>query len=117
MRRRQEIVDTIMNEWESDAMCPRPEFSGGFSITLAGVEISNPQAILKYQRVKLEERIPQVETLKTCEDFKHLNAKCCESCHWHYEIYEMHVVLLPEGDGDRFWRDHFHWSCGPFPIL
>ena len=27
------------------------------------------------------------------------------------------VVLLPEGDGNRFWRDHFHRSCGPLPIL
>jgi hypothetical protein len=103
MTSRQEIIETIMKEWESEAMCPRREFSGDCSITLAGVKISDPQAILKYQRLKLEQRLPYVDTFKTCEDFRHLNAKCCDSCHGSYEIYEMEVVLLPEGG--------YAWVC------
>jgi len=110
MRTRREIVDTIMTEWESMAMCPRQQFWGEPSITVAGVEITSEEVILRYQRMNLEERLPAVETFKTCEDFPHLdahgdhaNGRCCDACHGPYEIYEMSVVPLPEGG--------YAWVC------
>lgn len=102
MTSRQEIIDTLMTEVESYAMCPRPEFSD-WSITVAGVKITSPEAIARFERIRLERRLPAVATFKTCEDFKHLNPECCDSCHGPYEIYEMGVVPLPEGG--------YAWAC------
>jgi hypothetical protein len=34
--------------------------------------------------------------IRTCEDFKHLNVRCCETCHDNPH-YEMSVILLPDG--------------------
>ena len=98
MTSRQAIIDTLMAELEADARCPRHECSGDYSITVAGVKISSPSAIAKFTRLQLERRLPAVQAFKTCEDFRHLNAQCCDSCHGHYELYEMHVVPLPEAD-------------------
>jgi hypothetical protein len=44
----------------------------------------------------LESRLPDGD-IKTCEDFKHLNVVCCETCHEFYPHYEMSVVELPDG--------------------
>jgi hypothetical protein len=75
-----------------------PERSGPPpGITLAGVEITNPAAIEKHARMRLEKRLPDVEAFKTCEDFGHLGAECCGSCHGSYEICEMEAVPLPGG--------------------
>jgi hypothetical protein len=75
-----------------------PERSGPPpGITLAGVEITNPAAIEKHARMRLEKRLPDVEAFKTFEDFGHLGAECCGSCHGSYEICEMEAVPLPGG--------------------
>ena len=103
MTRRQEIIDRLMTAVESDATCLRHEFSGDYSITIVGVKISSPSAIAKFTRLQLERRLPSVDTFKTCEDFKHLNAQCCDSCHRPYEIYEMKAVPLPDGG--------YAWVC------
>jgi len=46
----------------------------------------------------LMERLPPDTNFKTCKDFGHLAADCCESCHSVYEHYEMHVEDLPSGE-------------------
>jgi hypothetical protein len=48
--------------------------------------------------VTLMERLPPGTNFKTCNDFGHLAAGCCESCHGVYEHYEMHVEELPSGE-------------------
>ena len=44
---------------------------------------------------ELNKRLPDGE-IKTCEDFKYLNAKCCDTCHTLYPHYEMHLESLPD---------------------
>lgn len=51
----------------------------------------------------LNERVPEGDS-KTCEDFKHLNLECCETCHTFYAHYEMDAVDLP--DGSKAWICH-----------
>ena len=34
--------------------------------------------------------------IKTCDDFRHLNAQCCQICHDNPH-YELSVIVLPEG--------------------
>jgi hypothetical protein len=35
--------------------------------------------------------------IKTCEDFKHFNVECCDTCHGFLPETEMYLVDLPEG--------------------
>lgn len=60
---------------------------------------------------ELQRRLPDSE-IKTCDDFKHLNAACCESCHTFYPHYEMKVIDLP--DGAKAWVcDAVEWAIYP----
>jgi hypothetical protein len=45
---------------------------------------------------ELNEQLPEGE-IKTCEDFKHLNVECCETCHRYYPHYDVKLVSLPDG--------------------
>lgn len=50
--------------------------------------------------------------IKTCEDFRHLNVECCETCHNFYAHYEMKVIQLP--DGSPAWVcDSVEWAIYP----
>ncbi len=53
----------------------------------------------------LQDKLPDGVKIKTCEDFKHLGAECCEICHGRYAHYEMQVIDLPQGGKA--------WVCGP----
>jgi hypothetical protein len=46
----------------------------------------------------LTERLTPGTNFKTCKDFGHLTAGCCESCHSVYEHYELRVEDLPSGE-------------------
>jgi hypothetical protein len=46
----------------------------------------------------LMERLPPGTNFKTCKDFGHLAAGCCECCHSIYEHYEMELEDLPSGE-------------------
>lgn len=103
MTGRRELIDRLMKEFFGHAEDPGPLYERP-GIIVAGVEITNVEAIKKYTRMNLERRIPAVESLKTCEDFRHLNVKCSDcACHSRYEIYDMNVVPLPEGG--------YAWVC------
>jgi hypothetical protein len=39
--------------------------------------------------------------IRTCEDFRHLNVLCCETCHQLYPHYDMSLIHLP--DGGKAW--------------
>jgi hypothetical protein len=44
----------------------------------------------------LQDKLPDGD-IKTCEDFKHLNVECCDTCHNFHPHYEMTVIDLPGG--------------------
>lgn len=59
----------------------------------------------------LETRLPDVD-IKTCQDFKHLNVECCETCHEFYPHYDMSLIELP--DGRKGWVcDAVRWAIYP----
>ena len=100
MTGRQELIDTLIADFfPPEYFSDQADRSG---ITVAGIKITSPEAIAKYTRIRLERRLPAVETFKTCEDFRHLDVECCDSCHA-YEMYDMDVVPLPEGG--------YAWIC------
>jgi hypothetical protein len=45
----------------------------------------------------LQDVLPSDIDIRTCEDLKHLNVECCETCHNFYPHYEMSVIDLPNG--------------------
>jgi len=100
MTGRQELIDTLMADFfPPEYFSDKADRSG---ITVAGIRITSREAIAKYTRIKLERRLPAVQTFKTCEDFRHLDVECCDSCH-SFAIYEMEAVPLPEGG--------YAWVC------
>jgi hypothetical protein len=61
----------------------------------------------------LQERLPEGADIKTCEDFRHLNVECCDTCHNFYPHYEMSVIdLLPDG-GKAWVCDTVKWAIYP----
>jgi|ERR1019366_7535828 hypothetical protein len=60
---------------------------------------------------ELHERLPETD-IKTCEDFRHLNVTCCDTCHTSYPHYEMSLIDLP--DGAKAWVcDPVKWAIYP----
>jgi hypothetical protein len=60
---------------------------------------------------ELQRRLPDTE-IKTCDDFKHLNTVCCETCHTFYAHYDMNLIDLP--DGAKAWVcDAVEWAIYP----
>jgi len=49
----------------------------------------------------LQDVLPDGVNIKVCEDFKHLNVECCETCHEFYPHYDMSLIDLP--DGGKAW--------------
>jgi len=60
---------------------------------------------------ELQRRLPDSE-INTCDDFKHLNTECCESCHTFEAHFEMKLLDLP--DGSKAWVCHpVEWAVYP----
>jgi hypothetical protein len=53
---------------------------------------------------ELQARLPETD-IKTCEDFRHLNVTCCDTCHTFYPHYDMSLIDLPDGANA--------WVCDP----
>ena len=61
---------------------------------------------------ELQRKLPEGVEIKTCEDFRHLNVECCDTCHNFYPHYEMSVIQLP--DGSPAWVcDTVEWAIYP----
>lgn len=60
----------------------------------------------------LQTRLPEGVDIKTCEDFKHLGAECCDTCHHFYPEYEMEFIDLPDG-GKGWVCDQVKWAIYP----
>ncbi len=57
-------------------------------------------------------RLPDGIDIRTCEDFKHLGAECCDACHHFYSETEMEFIDLP--DGGKVWVcDQVEWGIYP----
>jgi hypothetical protein len=60
---------------------------------------------------ELQGKLPDTD-IKTCEDFRHLNVTCCDTCHTFYPHYEMSLIDLP--DGTKAWVcDPVKWAICP----
>jgi hypothetical protein len=60
---------------------------------------------------ELQKRLPDTD-IKTCEDFRHLNVTCCDTCHTFYPHYEMSLIDLP--GGAKAWVcDAVRWAIYP----
>src|SRR6266436_729320 len=62
---------------------------------------------LDYEEIviaELQEKLPDPD-IKTCDDFRHLNVPCCDTCHTFYPHYEMSLIDLPDGAKG--------WVCDP----
>jgi hypothetical protein len=71
----------------------------------------DPEYVATVVVLTLNERVPEGDS-KLCEDFKHLNVKCCPTCHTFYAHYEMEAIDLPEGG--KAWLCHAV-RCALFP--
>ncbi|SRR6266571_2172736 len=61
---------------------------------------------------ELQRRLPDGTDIKTCEDFRHLNVECCETCHNFYPHYDMKVIELPNGS-PAWVCDTVEWAIYP----
>jgi len=46
----------------------------------------------------LQDVLPDGVDIRLCDDFKHPNVECCETCHNFYPHYDMTLVDLPYGE-------------------
>ena len=60
----------------------------------------------------LQGDLPSDVDIRTCEDFKHLNVECCETCHEFYPHYDMSLIDLP-GGGKAWVCDTVKWAIYP----
>jgi hypothetical protein len=63
-----------------------------------GFDTPDPEEYRAIVEATLMERLPPGLNFKTCKDFGHLGAGCCECCHSIYEHYEMELEDLPSGE-------------------
>ncbi|HWY52976.1 MAG TPA: hypothetical protein VNZ03_00830 [Terriglobales bacterium] len=45
----------------------------------------------------LQDVLPDGVDIRTCDDFKHPNVECCETCRNFYPHYDMSLIDLPGG--------------------
>jgi hypothetical protein len=78
--------------------------------TLSDMKVLEPDSE-KDIIAELQRRLPDTE-IKTCDDFKHLNAACCETCHTFCAHFDMKLIDLP--DGTKAWVcDAVKWAIYP----
>jgi hypothetical protein len=65
--------------------------------TLGSIDLSDEPDYQTIVIAELNRKLPEGREIKTCEDFHHLNVKCCESCHDSYPHYSMRMIDLPDG--------------------
>lgn len=60
----------------------------------------------------LQDLLPTDVDIKVCDDFLHLNVRCCETCHEFYPHYDMSFIDLPDG-GKAWVCDSVKWALSP----
>ena len=79
-----EIVQRVLNDFRAESEGAHvPERS----------DVDYEPIILSALEKTLQTVGPDTDIL-TCEDFGLLNVTCCESCHGHYQYYEMSLVEI-----------------------
>jgi hypothetical protein len=71
------------------------------SKTLREIKPAPESADYEIVVAELGRRLPDGTDIKTCEDFRQLGIKCCQTCHDFYPRYEMKLIDLP--DGSKAW--------------
>jgi hypothetical protein len=61
----------------------------------------------------LQDVLPDGVDIKVCDDFKHLNVECCETCHEFYPHYDMSLIKLPDGGKAAWVCDTVKWALYP----
>jgi len=61
-----------------------------------GDETGDEKEIVEVLKASLKS-VEADESVRTCEDFHHLNVECCETCHTFYAHYEMSLIDLESG--------------------
>jgi hypothetical protein len=80
--------------------------------TLGSMNLNDEPEYQELVIAELDRKLPDGVEIKTCEDFRHLNVKCCDTCHNFYPHYEMKVIDLP--DGSPAWVcDTVRWAIYP----
>jgi hypothetical protein len=80
--------------------------------TLGSMNLNDEPEYQELVIAELDRKLPNGVEIKTCEDFCHLNVKCCDTCHKFYPHYEMRVIDLP--DGSPAWVcDTVRWAIYP----
>jgi hypothetical protein len=69
--------------------------------TLQRMESSLQNDDLELVVAELQDVLPYNVDIRTCEDFKYLGVRCCETCHDENAHYEMALIGLP--DGGKAW--------------
>jgi hypothetical protein len=60
----------------------------------------------------LQDVLPDDVDIKVCDDFKHLNLECCETCHEFSPHHDMSLIDLP-GGGRAWVCDTVKWALYP----
>jgi hypothetical protein len=82
-----QILEKILNEFRNDskeAYLPQRDDADYEKVIVAALEKS------------LQNVEPDID-IRTCEDFSHLNVKCCECCHGLYQHYEISLIEIENG--------------------
>jgi hypothetical protein len=73
-----------------------------------GVQVDDLELVV----VELQDVLPYDVDIRTCEDFKHLGVRRCETCHGENAHYEMALIALPDG-GQAWVCDSVRWAINP----
>jgi len=97
--RKAETISKMLREMGGISLQTEPPFSD---------EPDEEESIISV----LQDSLPADLDIRTCEDFRHLNVECCETCHNSYPHYEMSLVDLP--NGAKAWVcDTVKWAIYP----
>ncbi len=71
----------------------------------------NDQELIDYVTAELQGKLPDGVDIKTCEDFKHFNVECCETCH---QLPDTEMYVIDLRDGGKAWVcDQVQWAIYP----
>jgi hypothetical protein len=88
-----EIIEGVLKDLRTQAKKSGTSF---------GDEVDYETEIISVLEASLK-GVEKGTNIRTCEDFRHLNVRCCETCHTFDQHYEMSLIDIESG-GDA-------WIC------
>jgi hypothetical protein len=83
----------------------------GPRLNLHGIPYSEEPDYQEIVIAELQKTLPETD-IKTCDDFRHQNVTCCNTCHTFYPHYEMSLIDLPDG-AEAWVCDPVKWAIYP----